>query len=95
MKLPERDLVLGIAEFSLGHCLKPHCHDPGEFHLGLEGSGVVPIDGVDLPITPGVAIYTPSNAEHDTVAGPDGLKFTYGFPNSRFEDIEYRFTPEA
>lgn len=91
----ERDLVLGIAEFGPGHRLKPHRHDPGEFYLGLEGSGIVTIDGVEHPITPGVAIYIPGNAEHGTVAGPDGLKFTYGFPNGRFEDIEYRFTPET
>ncbi len=88
----ERDLVLGIAEFGPGHRLKPHRHAPGEFYFGLEGDGIVTIDGTDHPITPGIAIYVPGNAEHGTVAGEQGLKFAYGFPNSRFEDIEYNFT---
>ena len=87
-----REMVLGIAEFEPHGRLLPHLHDPPEFYLGLEGSGVVTIDGTPHEIRPGVAIYVPANAEHGTQAGPDGLRFTYGFAEANFEQITYRFT---
>ncbi|MEP4036618.1 cupin domain-containing protein [Pseudophaeobacter sp.] len=87
-----RDMVLGIAEFEPHGRLLPHRHDPAEFYLGLEGSGIVTIDGTPHEMRPGVAIYVPANAEHDTKAGPDGLKFAYGFAEGSFEQITYRFT---
>jgi quercetin dioxygenase-like cupin family protein len=90
-----RDLILGIAEFEPHGRLLPHRHDPAEFYLGLEGSGTVTIDGMRHEIRPGVAIYLAAGAEHGVVAGDEGLKFTYGFPNGNFEEIEYRFTAEA
>jgi mannose-6-phosphate isomerase-like protein (cupin superfamily) len=87
-----RDMVLGIAEFEPHGRLLPHRHDPAEFYFGLEGSGTVTIDGTPHNIRPGVAIYVPANAEHDTQAGPEGLRFAYGFAESSFEQITYRFT---
>lgn len=90
-----RDLVLGLAEFGPGHRLLPHRHAPAEFYLGLEGSGTVTIDGVPHHIAPGIALYIPGDAEHGTVAGPDGLRFAYGFPSAGFESIEYRFSASA
>ncbi len=89
-----RDMVLGIAEFEPHGRLLPHRHDPAEFYLGLEGHGFVTIDGISHEIRPGVAIYVPANAEHDTRAGPDGLRFAYGFAEARFEQIAYRFTAQ-
>lgn len=87
-----RDMVLGIAEFEPHGRLLPHRHDPAEFYLGLEGAGTVTIDGTPHEMRPGVAIYVPANAEHSTQAGPDGLRFAYGFAESSFEQITYRFT---
>lgn len=90
-----RDMVLGIAEFEAGGRLQPHRHDPAEFYFGLEGAGIVTIDGMPHDISPGVAIYIPGGAEHDTVAGGEGLRFAYGFPNGCFEDIEYQFSAQG
>jgi len=87
-----RDMVLGIAEFEAHGRLHSHRHDPAEFYLGLEGFGIVTIDGTPHEMRPGVAIYVPANAEHDTKAGPDGLKFAYGFAEGSFEQITYRFS---
>lgn len=89
-----RDMVLGIAEFEPHGRLLPHRHDPAEFYLGLEGYGVVTIDGIAHEIRPGVAIYVPANAEHGTQAGPEGLRFAYGFAETSFEQIEYRFSAQ-
>ncbi|MFD1341675.1 cupin domain-containing protein [Litorisediminicola beolgyonensis] len=88
-------MVLGVAEFGPEGTLKPHRHEPAEFYFGLTGFGTVTIDGVAHELAPGVALFIPSDAEHGTVAGPDGLRFLYGFPKDRFSDVEYRFTAEA
>ncbi|SFD73254.1 cupin domain-containing protein [Roseivivax sediminis] len=85
-------MTLGVAEFGAEGTLRPHRHTPAEFYFGLAGSGVVTIDGVAHAIGSGVALFIPGDAEHDVVAGPDGLRFLYGFPRDRFSDVEYRFT---
>lgn len=90
-----RDMVLGIAEFAPHGRLLPHRHDPAEFYFGLEGTGIVTIDGVAHQMAPGIAIYVPGNAEHGVEAGPDGLKFSYGFAAASFEAIKYRFTDQV
>lgn len=94
-KTPSSDMVLGIAHFGAGDTLEPHSHTPAEFYLGLSGSGTVMLDGTPRSIRAGIAIYIPSNSEHGVVAGPEGLSFAYGFPNSRFADVDYRFLPKA
>lgn len=87
-----REFVLGIAEFGPHGTLLPHRHDPAEFYLGIDGSGVVTIEGVPHNISAGVAIYVPAGAEHGVVAGPEGLRFTYGFAEGSFESVQYRFS---
>lgn len=87
-----KEFVLGIAEFDPHGTLEPHRHEPAEFYLGLEGAGIVTIDGTPHEIAPGVAIYIPGDAEHGTVAGPDGLRFAYGFAEPSFAGITYRFS---
>lgn len=85
-------MVMGIAEFGPEGTLLPHRHGPSEIYFGLAGSGVVTIDGVAHEINPGTALYIPAEAEHDTVAGPDGLRFLYTFPKDRFAEVDYRFS---
>lgn len=85
-------MVLGVAEFGPAGTLLPHRHTPAEIYFGLSGTGVVTIDGVPHEINPGVAVYIPSDAEHGTVAGDDGLRFLYVFPRDRFAEVEYRFS---
>ncbi|NBT32156.1 MAG: cupin domain-containing protein [Rhodobacteraceae bacterium] len=88
-----KEFILGVAEFGPGGVLPPHRHAPAEFYFGLDGDGVVTIDGVAHPIRPGVALYVASYAEHATVAGPKGLRIVYGFSEPSFEGIEYHFSP--
>ncbi len=88
-------MTLGVAEFGPGGTLLPHRHGPAEFYFGLSGQGIVTIDGVAHDLSPGVAIFIPEEAEHDTVAGADGLRFLYGFPKDRFSDVDYRFSAAA
>ena len=88
----KREFVLGIAEFEPFGTLMQHRHDPAEFYLGIEGDGIVTIDGVPHRVVEGIAVYIPANAEHGIIAGSCGLRMTYGFAEGVFSDVEYRFT---
>ena len=88
----KREFVLGIAEFEPQGTLLQHRHDPAEFYLGIEGDGIVTIDGVPHHIAAGIAVYIPANAEHGVIAGSSGLRMTYGFAEGAFSDVEYRFS---
>lgn len=85
-------MVMGVAEFGAGGTLLPHRHAPAEIYFGLEGSGVVTIEGVAHEFGPGIALFVPGNAEHSTIAGPDGLRLLYVFARDRFADVEYHFS---
>ncbi|WP_417723542.1 cupin domain-containing protein [Salipiger sp.] len=85
-------MVMGIAEFGPEGTLLPHRHGPAEIYFGLSGSGTTTIDGIAHEIAPNVAIFIPADAEHGTVAGPEGLRFLYVFPQDRFSDVHYRFS---
>lgn len=86
-------VVMGIAEFGPGGTLLPHRHSPAEVYFGLEGAAVVTVDGVAQVMAPGVALFIPGDAEHGTVAGPEGFRMLYVFPKDRFSEVEYRFSP--
>ena len=86
-------VVMGIAEFAPGGTLVPHRHAPAEVYFGLEGAAIVTVDGVPNPMGPGTALYVPGDAEHGTVAGPEGFRMLYVFPRDRFSEVEYRFSP--
>ncbi|MEM1429412.1 MAG: cupin domain-containing protein [Pseudomonadota bacterium] len=89
---PSSGLVLGVAEFGPGGTLELHRHAPAEVYFGLDGAGIVTIEGVAHEIRPGVAVYVPPEAEHGVVASADGLRFAYSFPTARFAEVDYRFT---
>ncbi len=87
-----KEFILGLAEMGPHGTLPAHRHEPAEFHLGLEGTGIVTIEGVPHQIKAGVAIYLPANAEHSVLAGPDGLRFAYGFAEGNYQAIQYNFS---
>lgn len=91
-RTPTEGMVMGVAEFGPHGTLNAHRHGPAEIYYGLEGNGIVTIDGVDHLIAAGVALFIPSEAEHRTVAGPDGLRFLYVFARDCFEEVDYRFS---
>ncbi|MDW4548160.1 cupin domain-containing protein [Defluviimonas sp. D31] len=94
-RTPTKEFVLGIAEFGPRGTLNPHRHEPAEFYLCIEGGGTATIDGIAHALVPGVAVYIPGNAEHGVVAGPEGLRFAYGFAEAAFSGVTYRFSSAA
>lgn len=91
-RTPSSGLVLGVAEFGPGDTLAVHRHAPAEVYFGLAGSGIVTVDGVAHEIGAGIAVYLPAESEHGVTAGPEGLRFAYAFPTSRFAEVDYRFS---
>ena len=89
---PSSGLVAGLATFGPGGRLNAHRHAAPEFYFGLEGEGVVTVDGTPHRIAAGICVYLPPDAEHATVAGEAGLRMLYAFPVDRFEEVEYRFS---
>lgn len=89
------EFVFGIAEYGPEGVLPAHRHSSAEFYFGLSGSGVVTVDGVAHPISEGIAIYIPGDAEHSVNASAEGLRFAYGFAESCFDNIVYRFSDNA
>lgn len=92
-RTPTAGVVMGVAEFAPGGTLLPHRHPPAEVYFGLAGSATVTVDGVAQPMGPGTALFIPGDAEHGTLAGPDGFRLLYVFPQDRFSDVDYRFSP--
>ncbi|MCK7611674.1 cupin domain-containing protein [Roseibium sediminicola] len=91
-KTPSSGLVFGVATFGPLGSLNPHRHPPAEFYFGLSGSGTVTIEGVEIAINAGTAVFIPPNARHGVVAGDDGLVFAYGFPSDTFDAVAYDFS---
>ncbi|HEY6918183.1 MAG TPA: cupin domain-containing protein [Tabrizicola sp.] len=87
-------LVCGIAEMLPGQTFALHRHAEPEVYFGIEGEGLVLIDGVRHPIAPGVALYIPSMAEHGVPEATQPLRWFYAFARDRFDQITYHFTHE-
>lgn len=91
-RTPSSGLVVGVADFPPGGHLEFHRHAPAEFYFCLAGSGTVYADDTVMTLTPQVAAYIPSGAEHAIRAGADGMRLLYGFARDRFSSIVYDYT---
>jgi len=74
--------VLGDAKITGGgiHVFKPgetahpeprHVHDVDEVFIFLQGSGVIPIDGVDYPVKAGDVVIVAAGEDHHTRSSVD------------------------
>ena len=83
---------MGIAEIAPGGKLIGHRHAQAETYYITSGSGRINIDGTESDVVPGVAIFIPGNARHETICTSDEpLAFIFTFPCDRFEEVVYRF----
>ncbi|KAH7039506.1 RmlC-like cupin domain-containing protein [Macrophomina phaseolina] len=92
---PTDALSAGIAVCPSNGSLALHRHKQAEIYYVLSGSGEVEIDGARQRVSKNMIIWIPGDAEHGVFCG-DGeeLKWLYIFPESKFEDIVYRFSNE-
>lgn len=93
-RMDSRDLVLGVAQIPAFGSLPLHHYDPAEIYFMTSGSGEISIDGQITKACSGMAIFIPGRAEHGIFAGPNGIEFLFGFPNSRFDDVTYNFSQQ-
>lgn len=91
-RTPTEALSFGLAEFPPGAVLPLHHHAPAEIYHGLDGEGLVEIEGELHRLGAGVALFIPANARHRTTnTGTSPLRFLFVFPTDRFEDVVYHF----
>lgn len=91
---PTETLVCGIAEVQPGETLALHRHAEPEVYFGIEGEGIMQIDGVPHRLAPGVALYIPSMAEHGVPCATQAMRWFYTFARDRFDQIQYHFSHE-
>jgi quercetin dioxygenase-like cupin family protein len=96
-RAPGRSLTLGVAEVTeqAGAEAKLHRHAQDEAYYILSGLGILDIDGVEHPLSPGATAFIPGYAWHAARAvGTAPLRLLYVFPADSFADIIYEF-PET
>ncbi len=60
----------------------------------LAGAGVVTLNGKEVAVKPGSAVFIPGMAEHGVrQTGAELLRFFYGFPVDSLDKVEYLFSP--
>ncbi len=90
---PTAALTAGVAELLPGGWLGLHRHAPAEIYYVLEGQGVVTLDGAEIEVGPGSAVFIPRDTEHGIRNSGDApLRLLYAFPVDSFADVEYRFS---
>ena len=87
-------LVCGVAMLATGETFALHSHEHPEVYFGIEGEGDVMIDGTPYRLSPGIAIFIPSNAVHGVPLATGPLKWFYTFAADGFAEVEYKFPHE-
>ncbi len=79
--IPGAQCSMGVFRFEPGVVAQAHQHEAEvEVYFGLQGEGEVTIDGEPHRFGPGVAVYVPPKAVHQTRnAGDEVLEFTTFF----------------
>lgn len=90
---PTDGITCGIAELGPGDWLGLHRHAPAEVYYVFAGRGVVTLEGAEVEVGPGSAVFIPGMAEHGIRhAGTERLRLFYGFPVDSFGSVEYLFS---
>ncbi len=91
---PTEGLTCGVAELSSGDWLGLHRHAPPEVYYVLAGAGVMSLDGREIAVKAGSAVFIPGMAEHGIrQTGAEVLRIFYSFPVDSFDSVEYLFSP--
>jgi mannose-6-phosphate isomerase-like protein (cupin superfamily) len=92
-KTATEGLTCGVAEVGPGDWLGLHRHAPPEIYYVLAGAGIVSLEGREIAVQAGSAVFIPGMAEHGLrQTGTEVLRFLYAFPVDSFDDVEYHFS---
>jgi mannose-6-phosphate isomerase-like protein (cupin superfamily) len=90
---PTAAVTCGVTELGPGDWLGLHRHAPAEIYYVFAGAGVVSLDGEEIPVGVGSAVFIPGMAEHGIrQTGNDSLRLFYAFPVDSFDGVEYLFS---
>ena len=85
-------VTCGVTELGPGDWLGLHRHAPAEVYYVFAGAGVMGLDGREIPVKAGTAIFIPGMAEHGIrQTGNETLRLFYVFPVDSFDGVEYLF----
>ena len=91
-RTPTEAMSFGLAEFPPGAVLPLHRHAPAEVYHGLDGEGLVEVEGEPHRLRAGVSLFIPADARHRTTnTGPGPLRFLFVFPTDSLEEVVYHF----
>ena len=89
---PTDGITCGVCDLGPGDWLGLHRHAPPEIYYVLAGAGVVTLEGKEVAVKAGSAVFIPGMTEHGArQTGTERLRFFYGFPVDSLDTIEYRF----
>lgn len=90
---PSAGMTCGVAEFRLGEWLGLHRHAPPEIYYVFAGAGLMSLNGRDIPVKAGSAVFIPGMVEHGIrQTGDETLRLFYAFPVDSFDVVEYLFS---
>jgi mannose-6-phosphate isomerase-like protein (cupin superfamily) len=90
---PSEGMTCGVAELGPGDWLGLHRHAPPEIYHVFAGAGVVSLDGREIAVKAGAAVFIPGMAEHGIrQTGSEVLRLFYAFPVDSFDSVEYLFS---
>ena len=90
---PSEGVTCGITELRPGDWLGLHRHAPAEVYYIVAGAGLMSLDGREIPVKAGSAVFIPGMAEHGIwQTGSEVLRLFYAFPVDSFDGVEYLFS---
>jgi mannose-6-phosphate isomerase-like protein (cupin superfamily) len=86
-------LTCGVTELGRGDWLGLHRHAPAEVYYVFAGAGFVSLEGREIAVKAGSAVFIPGMAEHGIrQTGDEVLRLFYAFPVDSFDGVEYLFS---
>ncbi|OJD32563.1 uncharacterized protein BKCO1_37000152 [Diplodia corticola] len=93
---PTDSLTTGIATCPPNGSLALHRHKQAEIYYILSGTGEVEIEGERQRVVKDTVVWIPGDAEHGVFCGEQSeLQWLYVFPESKMENVVYRFRDES
>ena len=86
-------MTCGVTELGPGDWLGLHRHAPPEVYYVFAGAGILSLEGREVPVSAGSAVFIPGMAEHGIrQTGNEVLHLFYAFPVDSFDSVEYLFS---
>jgi mannose-6-phosphate isomerase-like protein (cupin superfamily) len=90
---PTDGVTCGVASLGPGDWLGLHRHAPTEVYYVIAGAGIVTLEGREVAVRAGSAVFIPGMAEHGVrQTGSEVLRLFYCFPVDSFDSVEYLFS---